>query len=298
MTSQPSSGSTTTTILRARKRLYMTATPRIYDDATRPRRRSTTRCCVRWTTSRSTARSSTASGSARPSAPGLLTDYKVLVLAVDETYVARSFRASSPTQPRAAARRRRQDRRLLERPGEAGHEPGDASPSTPRPMRRAVAFARSIKDSQASSRGCSTRSSTTTPWPSGSDASAAVRGRPRRRHLQRAAAQREARLAQGADRRRNVCRILSNARCLSEGVDVPALDAVMFLNPRNSVVDVVQSVGRVMRRAPGKEYGYIILPIGIRRTRLPRRHSRTTRSTRSSGRSSRRSARTTTASTR
>ena len=61
----------------------------------------------------------------------------------------------------------------------------------------------------------------------------------------------------------NVCRILSNARCLSEGVDVPALDAVLFLNPRNSVVDVVQSVGRVMRRAEGKDYGYIILPIGV-----------------------------------
>jgi predicted helicase len=61
----------------------------------------------------------------------------------------------------------------------------------------------------------------------------------------------------------NTCRILSNARCLSEGVDVPALDAVLFLNPRNSIIDVVQSVGRVMRRAEGKKYGYIILPIGI-----------------------------------
>ena len=59
------------------------------------------------------------------------------------------------------------------------------------------------------------------------------------------------------------CRILTNARCLSEGVDVPALDAVMFLSPRKSVVDIVQSVGRVMRKAPGKAYGYIILPIGI-----------------------------------
>lgn len=60
-----------------------------------------------------------------------------------------------------------------------------------------------------------------------------------------------------------VCRVLSNARCLSEGVDVPALDAVMFLNPRKSVVDVVQSVGRVMRKAADKQYGYIILPIGV-----------------------------------
>src|SRR5664280_2511342 len=61
----------------------------------------------------------------------------------------------------------------------------------------------------------------------------------------------------------DTCRILSNARCLSEGVDVPALDAVMFLNPRNSVVDVVQSVGRIMRKAPDKQYGYVILPVGI-----------------------------------
>lgn len=61
----------------------------------------------------------------------------------------------------------------------------------------------------------------------------------------------------------NTCRILSNVRCLSEGVDVPALDAVLFLTPRNSQVDVVQSVGRVMRNAPGKKRGYVVLPVVI-----------------------------------
>ncbi|OOS00358.1 damage-inducible protein [Haemophilus paracuniculus] len=61
----------------------------------------------------------------------------------------------------------------------------------------------------------------------------------------------------------NCCRILSNVRCLSEGVDVPALDAVLFLTPRNSEVDVVQSVGRVMRNAPNKKRGYIVLPVVI-----------------------------------
>ena len=60
-----------------------------------------------------------------------------------------------------------------------------------------------------------------------------------------------------------VCRILSNVRCLSEGVDVPALDAVLFLTPRNSQVDVVQSVGRVMRKANGKQRGYVVLPVVI-----------------------------------
>ncbi len=59
------------------------------------------------------------------------------------------------------------------------------------------------------------------------------------------------------------CRVLTNAKCLTEGVDVPALDAVMFLKPRRSKIDIVQAVGRVMRKPPGKEIGYIILPIAI-----------------------------------
>ena len=59
------------------------------------------------------------------------------------------------------------------------------------------------------------------------------------------------------------CHILSNARCLTEGIDVPALDAVLFLQPRKSQIDVVQAVGRVMRRAEGKKYGYIILPVVV-----------------------------------
>lgn len=64
------------------------------------------------------------------------------------------------------------------------------------------------------------------------------------------------------------CRIITNVRCLSEGVDVPALDAVLFLSARNSQVDVVQSVGRVMRSfrkgMPGeKKYGYIIIPVVV-----------------------------------
>ena len=62
------------------------------------------------------------------------------------------------------------------------------------------------------------------------------------------------------------CKVLCNVRCLSEGVDVPSLDAVMFLSPRNSQVDIVQSVGRVMRNfkkgeVGEKKYGYIIIPI-------------------------------------
>ena len=63
----------------------------------------------------------------------------------------------------------------------------------------------------------------------------------------------------------NECRLLTNVRCLSEGVDVPSLDAVIFLSAKNSEIDVVQSVGRVMRkpRNGNKKYGYIIIPVVI-----------------------------------
>ena len=65
------------------------------------------------------------------------------------------------------------------------------------------------------------------------------------------------------DTEKNHCRILSNVRCLSEGVDVPTLDAIMFLHPRKSQIDVVQSVGRVMRKAESKDMGYVIIPITV-----------------------------------
>ncbi len=60
-----------------------------------------------------------------------------------------------------------------------------------------------------------------------------------------------------------ICRILMNSKCLTEGIDVPSLDAVMFLHPRKSQVDVVQAVGRIMRKQEGKKYGYVILPVVI-----------------------------------
>ena len=56
-------------------------------------------------------------------------------------------------------------------------------------------------------------------------------------------------------------RALTNARVLTEGIDVPALDSVVFFDPRKSTVDIVQAMGRVMRKAPGKRYGYIVLPV-------------------------------------
>ena len=66
-----------------------------------------------------------------------------------------------------------------------------------------------------------------------------------------------------ADKAQGQCRVLTNARCLSEGVDVPSLDAILFMQPRKSQVDVIQAVGRVMRKAKGKKMGYVILPVVV-----------------------------------
>lgn len=65
------------------------------------------------------------------------------------------------------------------------------------------------------------------------------------------------------DVKKNECHVLTNVRCLSEGVDVPSLDAIMFLHPRKSQIDVVQAVGRVMRKAEGKNLGYVVLPVAV-----------------------------------
>ncbi len=66
----------------------------------------------------------------------------------------------------------------------------------------------------------------------------------------------------------NTCKVLSNARCLSEGVDVPALDSVIFFDSKSAMVDIIQAVGRVMRKAKHKKRGYIILPIALEESEI------------------------------
>ncbi|MBL8829670.1 MAG: Helicase associated domain protein, partial [Planctomycetaceae bacterium] len=61
--------------------------------------------------------------------------------------------------------------------------------------------------------------------------------------------------------------VMSNARCLTEGIDVPAVDMVAFLSPRRSLVDIVQATGRAMRRAPGKEHGFVLVPLYLEQAR-------------------------------
>ncbi|GAA6931080.1 DEAD/DEAH box helicase family protein [Helicobacter pylori] len=66
----------------------------------------------------------------------------------------------------------------------------------------------------------------------------------------------------------NTCKVLSNARCLSEGVDVPALDSIVFFDGKSAMVDIIQAVGRVMCKAKRKKRGYIILPIALEESEI------------------------------
>ena len=195
---------------------------------------------------------------------GLLSDYKVLVLAVDENYVNRSLQRlitdsnnelSLDDSVKIVGCLNGLSKKTL-------FDADDGSFATdPAPMRRAVAFCSTIEGSKKfvamlqtiqdeyKMNGYDERIVTVE--------AAHVDGK------SNALFRKEKIDWLKADPGENHCRVLSNARCLSEGIDVPALDAVMFLNPRKSIVDIVQSVGRVMRKTDGKKFGYIILPIGI-----------------------------------
>ena len=63
--------------------------------------------------------------------------------------------------------------------------------------------------------------------------------------------------------KRDQARMICNVKVFSEGVDVPALEAVSFLDPKQSHIDIVQAVGRVMRKAPGKARGYVVVPVYV-----------------------------------
>jgi predicted helicase len=256
--------------LKAKKRLYMTATPRLYGDEAKKTAKEGDAALISMDDLAVYGDELHRLGFGEAVGKSLLTDYKVLVLAVDEKYVARTFQkqlAGDGEMNLDDATRITGCWNGLEKRFESTLNGAELNGDV-EPMRRAVAFSRTIKDSKrfVAQFGQLVEAyreehpdadgvlDVEADHVDGSDDA-----------LRRAASLDWLKRDAGG----NACRVLSNARCLSEGVDVPALDAVMFLNPRNSVVDVVQSVGRVMRRAPGKRYGYIILPVGVPADKTP-----------------------------
>ena len=260
------------TYVNAKKRLYMTATPRIYGEATK--KKAGEKSAVLFSMD-----DESIYGPEFYNLPfgqaverDLLSDYKVVLVAVDETEMASL--ANKANAALALDEKQAIDtdfaikivgswkglsKSSLFLLGEDGSQ---EQVLDEQPMRRAIAFSNSIKDSKFA----------TEAFTRIVDLYSQEAGVLESEHLVNCelehvdgtmnAVFRKSRL-DWLKAEADSCRILSNARCLSEGIDVPALDAVIFLDTRDSIVDIVQSVGRVMRKAPGKTYGYIILPVGI-----------------------------------
>lgn len=254
--------------LPAAKRLYMTATPRIYDDSSKAKAGQQDFVLASMDDQSLFGPELHRLGFGEAVERELLTDYKVLVLTVDEESVARTFQVqlsddSNELKLDDAAKIVGCWNGLAKR-GDVEHS---FEPDL-RTMRRAIAFAGSIADSK---RIEELFQSVTDYYVSSADLEDPDGASPLKcnvRHVDgtmNALRRNQALDWLKAEPAERTCHILTNARCLAEGVDVPSLDAVMFLSPRKSVVDIVQSVGRVMRldKAGGKQYGYIILPIGI-----------------------------------
>ncbi len=249
--------------VRGAKRLYMTATPRVYGEGVRQKADEASVELCSMDDEALYGKTLFTRGFSWAVENGLLTDYKVVVLAVDEESVAEGVqkRLTEGSELKLDdATKIIGCYKALTKDGLA-----DDLVLDPHPMRRALAFCKDIKTSKLVTNQFAAVVNEYLDTEEELSGEEEKRLRCELEHVDGTynAKAREHLLKWLKADSENACRILSNARCLSEGVDVPALDAILFLHPRKSQIDVVQSVGRVMRRAEGKKMGYVILPIAI-----------------------------------
>ncbi len=254
-------------LIPAAKRLYMTATPRLFKPVAAEAAKEADALLASMDDPEYFGTEFHRLGFGEAVEQGLLADYRVLILTVDERAVSESFQDLLSTNGELSlpdvAKFVGCLSGLAKFPGAAGS--GFAAGEVP--MRRAVAFWSTIADSERFAaqfeQVAEAYFDQLEAGPGGEEISALAVPT---RHVDGS--------TKISSRRADIrwlkenppegqCRVLTNAKCLTEGVDVPALDAVMFLTPRRSKIDIVQAVGRVMRKPPGKQLGYVILPIAI-----------------------------------
>ena len=244
--------------VRARRRLYMTATPRVYGDQTKAKAAEHDVVLASMDDEATYGPVFHELGFGDAVAQHLLTDYRVIILAVNEDAVSGAFQRQFVNDDTGLALN---DAARIVGCWHALSKRGPQFAGDSVAMRRAVAFSTTIKASKAFAETFPQIANEALEVRRDANAvrieAAHVDGTNNVKVRSEAIAWLEEPPGQG------VCRVLSNAKCLTEGVDVPALDAVLFLQPRRSIVDVVQAVGRVMRLAPGKDYGYVVLPVAV-----------------------------------
>lgn len=259
-------------VIRSAKRLYMTATPRIYGDSAKAKAEQSSVALCSMDDEALYGQELYVISFSEAVRRGLLVDYKVIVLSVEESHVSRRIQSLLKDEDNQLkvddAAKIIGCWKALAKQGLTEELNGDHET-----MKRAVAFCQVIEVSNgAKTHKVSSKNiagmfqAVVQAYQASEEDDAASTLACEAEHVDGSmnASEKEAKLTWlKADAAADTCRILSNVRCLSEGVDVPALDAVLFLTPRNSQVDVVQSVGRVMRNAPGKKRGYVVLPVVI-----------------------------------
>ncbi|MCD4646694.1 helicase [Bacillus mycoides] len=245
--------------IKTSKRLYQTATPRVYGEDAKRKAEETSVLIADMSDSSIYGQELYRIGFGDAIRKGILTDYKVMVLAVDEEVIARRFQ-----QMLAKKSELEFDdvtkiigcwNGLVKRKSHSNETLGD-------PMKRAIAFTGTINESKLIT-NMFTEVVDQYINESGDQTEVFQVEIDHADGSMNALEKNEKISWLKSDIPDHTCRILSNARFLTEGVDVPDLDAIMFLKPRKSKIDIAQAVGRVMRKSPGKDYGYVILPIGV-----------------------------------
>ena len=252
--------------IKAKKRLYMTATPRLYSDESKSRAAQADAVLCSMDDPDLYGEEIYRIGFGEAVEKDLLTDYKVLILTLNESDVPPSVQKmiTDDTNEIEAGDASKLIGCINALSKQVLGDEGSIRESDPEPMRRAVAFCQNIEKSKAITKTYNDTSGVYIASLPEEKRSQMVSVTCRHVDGKMSAPERNDLLGWlKSEPDEGECRILTNVRCLSEGVDVPSLDAVLFLSARNSQVDVVQSVGRVMRKAPGKKYGYIIIPVII-----------------------------------
>lgn len=239
------------------KRLYQTATPKLYGTEARKKAESNSILVSSMDDENLYGKVFYRLGFGDAISHDILTDYKLMVLAVDETIVQKDMQKSL-SDPENGLNIDDVGRIIGVWNGMIKRESFTDKVSG-EPMKRAIAFSRTIKDSQRLSEQFENVVNDYLDSDKGYSVNV--------RHVDGSmnALQKNEALDWLAsdDIPEDSARILSNVRFLTEGIDVPNLDAIVFLSPRKSQVDIVQAVGRIIRKSEGKEYGYIILPIVV-----------------------------------
>ncbi len=251
--------------IRAKKRLYMTATPRLYSDDAKSKAAQADAVLASMDDEQLFGQEIYRIGFGEAVERGLLSDYKVLILTLrDQDVPVAVQNAVSKEQEIPADDLCKLVGCINALSKHFIGDDGKTKEVDPLPMRRALAFCPTISASKQIS---ATLNSLGDAYlnhlaPGKKEQMVMVESRHMDGTMSAPTRDEHLRWVKEATEG-NECRILTNVRVLSEGVDVPSLDAVMFLSAKNSQVEVVQSVGRVMRKAPDKKYGYIVIPVVV-----------------------------------